>query len=223
MHEKNQFLDFSGRMGHEINQGEKISMQININEVTQKELGMKNQHSDELIGENPTGFETICTPMIYDNCMYEKLTKAMIEATDENCTVPWFPTEFSIGLIGNHTTCSNEKDVNTSYWIYYKRITNQQNDCNRPCKSMVLNIGGKNYEYNEDQTKDNQTYGIGIFYFSMTSTKTEESYLYSFSSLIADVGGYLGMLLGFSFLDFASAIQILAQKKPWMKLMATEK
>ena len=221
MHEKNQFLDFSGRMGHEVNQGEKVTLQININEVTQieKELNMEPKYS----GENPTGFDTICERMIYDNCMYEQLTKLMIKETQQKCTVPWFPPEFSIGLIGNHTVCSEEKDVNASYWIYYQRITNQQNDCNRPCKSMVLNIGGKNYEYNADQTKDNQTYGVGLFYFSMTATKTEESYLYSFSSLIADIGGYMGMLLGFSFLDFASAIQVLAKKKPWMKCIASEK
>ena len=204
-------------MGHEINHGERVSLQININEVIQieKELDMKNKYSGE---DNPTGYETICAEMIYDDCIYEKLTKRMIDETEENCTVPWFPSRFSKDLIGNHKVCSEENDVNKTFWIYWDRITNQENDCNRPCKTMVLNIGGKNYVQNE-----NQSQGVGLFYFSMTSTKTEELYLYSFSSLIADIGGYLGMLLGFSFLDFASAIQILAKKQPCKNQFASEK
>ena len=81
---------------------------------------------------------------------------------------------------------------------------------------MVLNIGGKNYEYNA-----NQTYGSGLFFFSMTATKTIEMYLYSFDSLVADIGGYLGMFLGFSFLDFASALEVLARKQPCQKCIAS--
>ena len=211
MHEKNQFWDFSGRMGHEIKAGEKVSLQININDVRQ--IATESDATDD---DDPTGFDQNCEYVNYDDCMYEQLTKLMIEETEENCIVPWYPIRFSEELIGNHTVCSQEKDVNSSYWIYWNRATNQENDCNRPCKTMVLNIGGKNYENN------NENYGVAIIYFSMTATQTKELYLYSFSSLIADIGGYLGMLLGFSFLDFASALEALSKKRPCQKCMASK-
>ena len=42
---------------------------------------------------------------------------------------------------------------------------------------------------------------------------SEEHYFYSGLSLLAEIGGYLGMLLGLSFLNFASWVAALVQSK----------
>ena len=42
---------------------------------------------------------------------------------------------------------------------------------------------------------------------------SEEHYFYSGLSLLAEIGGYLGMLLGISFLNFASVFAALVQSK----------
>ena len=42
---------------------------------------------------------------------------------------------------------------------------------------------------------------------------SKEHYFYSGLSLLAEIGGYLGLLLGISFLNFASWVAVLAQSK----------
>ena len=212
IHEKNQFFHLSGRMGHEVKVGEKISSQINIHEVHQlpKYYTNDEETSDESDNRIAKKYETVCSEINFDECIQNELTRQMITATKDKCLAPWFPIEYSINQIGNHTVCSKEKDVNASYWIYWNQITNQQNDCNKPCKSIVVSIGGKNYNYDESKN-----FGSVTFYFSMTSTKTLEHYLYTFTNLFAEVGGYLGLLLGYSCLDFAATMRRVVKKKPW--------
>ena len=214
MHEKNQFLDLSGRMGHEIKKGEKVSSQINIHEVHQIEKHYHDPHDTHgRTKEAADRFHTVCTEMNYDACIYRELTKIMIDQTEAKCTVPWFPSNYSMEQINSHRVCTEEKDINTSFNIYSTRLTNQHNDCNKPCQSVILNIGGKNYNYDESKTS-----GVAMFYFSMTSTKTTENYLYSFTSLVAEIGGYLGLLLGYSCLDFVSAVRNLGETRPWRRI-----
>lgn len=211
IHGKHQFFDFSGRMGHTIKAGESIHSQVSINEVHQLPTYYTSVDNVHHQSENEAKhYETVCSEIKFDECIQQELTRQMIHQTDENCLVPWFPTKYSIEQIGSHQVCTKENDVNASYWIYYNKITNQQNDCNRPCKSIIVSVGGKNYNYNK-----NNNYGTAMFYFSMTSTKTMENYLYTFTNLFAEVGGYLGLLLGYSCLDLASSMWYLAKKKPW--------
>ena len=169
-------------MGHELRIGEKLSTQINIHDVTQldKEIEHPQQNSTR----------RSCSTDPYDSCMYTQLANKMVAETEDNCTVPWFPHKNPI--------CKKEKDMNHTYYIAYNRLTNVMRDCNEPCHSLVANIGGKNTQKNE--TWD---YGMVLFYFSATSFKSEENYLYPMRSLIAEFGGYLGLLLGVSCLDLA--------------------
>ena len=199
-------------MGHEIKVGEKISSQINIHEVHQlpKYFNRNEMLTDAIENQTTRMYDTVCSNINFDECIQKELTRQMISETEDKCLVPWFPTLYSMEQIGNHFVCTKEKDVNTSYWIYWNKITNQQNDCNKPCKSIVVSIGGKNYNYNKTRN-----FGSVRFYFSMTSTKTLEHYLYTFTNLFAEVGGYVGLLLGYSCLDFASTIKHLVNKKPW--------
>ena len=116
IHEKNQFFDLSGRMGHEIKVGEKISSQINIHEVHQlpKYFNRNEMSSDAIENQTVKKYDTVCSDINFDECIQKELTRQMISATEDKCVVPWFPTLYSIEQIGNHTVCSKEKDVNTS-------------------------------------------------------------------------------------------------------------
>ena len=202
-------------MGHDIMAGEKVSSQINI--IESNLLPIEHEDPHDTHGQSSKAYDTSCSKREYDSCIYEELTKRMIEETETKCVVPWFPKKYSINLIGSHQVCTLEKDVNASYWIYWYRITNQLNDCNKPCKSVVLNIGGKNYKYD-----GNTTYATALFYFSMTSTQTTEHYLYSPTSLFAEIGGYLGLLLGYSCLDLASTLRGISEKRPWRRIAASK-
>ena len=196
-------------MGHEIKKGEKISAQINIHDVRQLEREYSDPHSSDHQGsEIALEHGTSCSMAPYDECIYNELTKRMITETESDCVVPWFP--------GNHSVCTQEKDINTTFWIYWNRVTNQRKDCNKPCQSIVINIGGKNYEKDEDLN-----YGTALFYFASTSTQSKENYLYSFTSLVAEIGGYLGLLLGYSCLDLASTIRDLSEQRRWRKAEAS--
>ena len=199
-------------MGHEIKPGERISTQINIHEVHQLPKYYTSDDTENYQYKNTATkqYDTVCSEINFDECIQKELTHQMIQGTEEKCFVPWFPTKYCMEEIGSHQICTKEKDVNASYWTYWNRITNQQNDCNKPCKSIVVSIGGKNYNYDE-----NTNLGSVRFYFSMTSTKTVEHYLYTFTNLFAEVGGYLGLLLGYSCLDLASTMRHLAETKPW--------
>ena len=202
----------SGRMGHEVKVGEKISTQINIHEVHQlpRYYSKDEKFNNESENKAMKKYDTVCAEIDFDECIQKELTRQMISATEDKCLVPWFPTQFSMEQIGDHNVCTKEKDVNASYWVYWNQITNQKNDCNKPCKKIVVSTGGKNYHY--DGSKN---YGSIRFYFSMTSTKTMEHYLYTFTNLFAEVGGYVGLLLGYSCLDFAATIRHAVEKKPW--------
>ena len=186
-------------MGHEVRIGEKISTQINIHDVTQLEKEYTETH-----GDITNEFGSSCSLDPYDDCMYTQLTNKMVAETKDNCVVPWFPQ--------NHSICTKLQDINHTYNIAYERITNVMKDCNEPCHSLVANIGGKNYA-----TNDTWDYGIILFYFSATSFQSKENYLYPMRSLVAEFGGYLGLILGYSCLDFTFNLIDVVLTRRWKK------
>ena len=104
----------------------------------------------------------------------------MKDNTDQRCTVPWSKDDERI--------CKTAKDINTTFWIGWNHITNQEKDCLAPCHSTLVNVGGKNVANLSDPTPS-QIY----LYFSARVTKSQEHYLYSFLTLIGRIGGYLGL------------------------------
>ena len=61
------------------------------------------------------------------------------------------------------------------------------------------------------QRKDSK--GSINLYFEKRVVMSKEHYFYSGLSLLAEIGGYLGLLLGISFLNFASWVAIVVQSK----------
>ena len=122
------------------------------------------------------------------------LSRVMKENTKDNCTVPY---------ILNRKICKNPKDIKTAFNIHWNRVTNQQKDCQLPCHFLNINLGGKNYENN---TVNTQPYGVFYLYFPPRVSKLVERLLYTPLHLFAEVGGYLGLFLGFSLYDLLSWI-----------------
>jgi len=160
----------------------KTQMQINWLHVKMLDQSLKSQES---------GFK--CNGSVpYDTCMYAAVTKAMTSSTTSSCTVPWVPNDKHV--------CTSEQDMNTSYWTHYNRITNQQEDCPNPCAFLSVTAGGRNRE--QMQTNKSQVY----FYFQSKTMINEESLLYTALSLFAEIGGYVGLLLGVAIFHLADLI-----------------
>ena len=161
-------------MGHIVYSGERIDCHVTTQEVI----------------EIPNHKGRSCSSGVYDDCMYKKLAMLMRLATEDNCTVPW--------VLDNTRICTKEKDINSSFWIGWNHVTNQQRVRSRPCHTMTVQLGAKNYK------KSNGIGGPIIhIYFSPLVEKITEHYLYTPVSMLADVGGYIGLLLGISVLHLA--------------------
>ena len=181
IHAPDQFLDLSGRMGHKIFPGQKILSQVKYTDFYQLERELSNNRKT-------------CSYHKYDECMYSKLHHWMITSTRENCTVPW--------IRKNDRICTNDEDINTAFWIAYNRVTNQYNDCETPCHRLIVDLGAK-----EVITLDNnKTSALFHLYFPQKMLVIKENYLYTVLNLLAEIGGYMGLLLGYSLFNIATFV-----------------
>ena len=118
-------------MGYKVDVGQRIQQQITFQDVLQ--LDYKNTKPGMFLSLFLSESDQKCSHDTYDHCMYKTLASVMKKETKENCTVPW--------ILDNQNICSNSHDVNTSFWISWNRITNQQKDCLSPCHATIVNVG----------------------------------------------------------------------------------
>ena len=85
-----------------------------------------------------------CQNLHYDECMYAALVKHMKTNTpsESGCTAPWVMD----GGSGTTKICKRPENINTTFWEAMNRVTNQQDDCPIPCKSLLVGLGAKNYK-----------------------------------------------------------------------------
>ena len=77
-------------------------------------------------------------------------------------------------------------------------VSFQMKDCKKPCHSLEISlIGDKTELFNHTRL---------ILYFKSVVTRSSEKYLYTWRNLFAEIGGYVGIFLGFSFLSLTDAI-----------------
>ena len=103
-HGKDEFLAFSGRMGHKIFKGKKIQTQVRVQDVHQLSRRIHDEHDHDGSGEHEI---ITCRHHKYDECMYHKLKRMMQDATEDNCTVPW--------ILNNSRICRKPKDIKTAF------------------------------------------------------------------------------------------------------------
>ena len=189
-HGPDQFLALSGRIGYKLYVGEIMQSQITVTDIT---ILKRNQKKDE---DDPTYKEgrKTCMTENYDDCIYNMLTREMRKTTEDNCTVPYVRDVSKI--------CTKKKDINTTFWIAWNRVTNQQLDCNIPCHSLTVNLGAKNYQNQTGSRSD----GLLYLYYAPRVTQSEEHLLYTLLNLFAEIGGYVGLILGYSLFHVAALI-----------------
>ena len=161
-------------MGYKLYIGERVQSQITVKHIL--ELEYKNVKNAVLRSNS----RRMCSHETYDSCIYTKISTLMKQNTEDRCTVPW--------IMDNTNICSKPRDINTTFWIAWNRITNQKKDCKAPCETTLVNVGAKNYQKIPDRN-----YSQMYVYFSPFVFTCEEHYLYSFLKLVAEVGGYLGL------------------------------
>ena len=71
-------------------------------------------------------------------------------------------------------------------------------DCNTPCRTVSTALGAKNYL---NRSNEEQEYAQLDLYFSARATLTKEHYLYTFLIFFSEVGGYVSLILGYSFFE----------------------
>ena len=172
-HGEDDFLSFSGRMGHKIKKGKKVQTQVRIQDIMQLSRYIHDSH------EGHGGHQISCKDHKYDNCMYHALEGIMKTETEDNCTVPW--------IRNNDNICTKQKDMQTAFWIHWNRSLNQKRDCDIACRKMFVDVHGKNFE----ESNDTSNYGQLFTYFSLDVAKGEERHLYSAYSLVAEVYIYI--------------------------------
>ena len=77
--------------------------------------------------------------------------------------------------------------------------------CYRPCDYMDVSFGYPSIYDNEDDS-------YLTFYFEKSIPVRESHLAYPQSSLFAEIGGYMGLLLGFSILDFAKVVDLFCNR-----------
>ena len=71
----------------------------------------------------------------------------------------------------------------------------QMRDCLKPCHSLEISTTS-NVTPNPSKTSKSYLF----LYFQVVVTKSEEKRLYGWRNLFAEIGGYVGIFLGYSFL-----------------------
>ena len=130
-----------------------------------------------------------CSKDSYDSCLYTMVKRLMVENTKDNCTAPWVPN--------NDNICIEAKDISTCYWIWKNHVQADAGDCILPCHSIFVHLEAKEY----DIINDSKEYAILYLYFPTNLVQSKEHFLYHSNNLFAEIGGYVGLLLGLSFLD----------------------
>ena len=183
-------MDLSGRMGHKVYRDEKIQSQITVTDISI----LKRDKNDDDDDPNFVNGAKTCSYELYDDCIYNSLTQKMRKNTEDNCTVPY--------VRDNSKICTKPKDINTTFWMAWNQGTLQQKDCSRPCHSAIVNVGALNY-----QNKTGKGYGLYFLYYAPRVTQTIEHFLYTTLNLFAEIGGYVGLMLGYSLLHVATLIK----------------
>ena len=182
-HGPDQFLDLSGRMGYKLYRGEIMQSQITVTDTKILERSVKENTIDGKIVEEKT-----CANHVYDDCIYGMLSTLMRNNTEDECRAPFIRDE-------NDTICTKPKDINTTFWYAWNRVTNQKKDCLIPCRSLSVNLGAKNYV---KKNVTEQDYALLYLYYAPRVTQNIEHRLYTVVSLFAEIGGYVGLILGYS-------------------------
>ena len=142
--------------------------------------------------EKPGKCEAI-TEKHFDQCIIEEMTQLMINRT--GCTVPWITDKNKI--------CSDLYSGKRAFKIYQENRRNQNEICPNSCNFTDVNLNPPIVENRQKSTAET------VFYFKRDIKTSNEYFIYTELSMIAEIGGYVGLMLGISFVNIGSLINKL--------------
>ena len=135
----------------------------------------------------------------HDSCILDNLDKAMKDKFGCSFVNTSYPESI---CNGRNVKESYKDDFNGEFFKLYRTVLTTF--CPKPCKTMDVFYGipveSDNNIKEEAFTK---------LYFKQQINSRRSTYSYESDSVIADIGGYLGLLLGFSLLDITIIIEQL--------------
>ena len=124
--------------------------------------------------------------------------------TSNNCTVPW--------SLDSTNICTSEEDSKVALDMTDKIVNSDIQDCPKMCRSMPIALTGGGRKWidtesykclclDDDCTEDTLIHLT--FEFEPTVTTKRDELIYKPLSLFAEVGGYVGIFVGYSLLGSA--------------------
>ena len=86
-----------------------------------------------------------------------------------------------------------------NYSFIFQGQLEKESGCLRPCKYLTYDYSDK-MTYSSEYGPIPNTTAVEVSLLNPVVTVRQESYLYPFTSFVAETGGTLGLFLGFSFL-----------------------
>ena len=119
--------------------------------------------------------------------------------------------EFIYRVLSDTTKiCESEEDVAESFKEYNSIVQYERHSCKTSCRQMPISITkvGKD-EFAVEQTKK---YSVTLQFERMV-TLNDQAPLYDGISLMAEMGGYVGVLCGYSILSLINFLYDVLDKK----------
>lgn len=135
-----------------------------------------------------------------DLCTTKMIEKELIDKV--GCTTPFGHDKSQI--------CRQEDDARKAFEIFANEIFLESN-CSNPCSLFSLAISNE-----EKQSSTNATYTNLRIVFPKTIKVYDRSYTYSSLSLLAEIGGYVGLFLGISINQVINLLEYLVAKLEWI-------
>ena len=130
-------------------------------------------------------------------CFYNKFDE-ISESTTTHCTVPW--------ARNNSNICTKIEDTNKAHELAEKIVNIDLHECPSWCQSMPMRFSGGG-------TSKGGLAGSLTLNFQPIITLHTEKYLYTFLNLFAEVGGYVGIMVGYSLMTLTDTLYDICKSK----------
>jgi hypothetical protein len=135
-----------------------------------------------------------CIDPNYDNCMFTTMEETMLKLF--GCTVPWIPNTNYI--------CTNRNTSRLAQDWFMKNRNNRNVICPKSCIFMSVTFGPPIVHPINVKNRTSV-----LLYLKDDVKTTKEYILYSELSMLAEMGGSLGLLLGISLVDITNVFSQL--------------
>ena len=146
------------------------------------------------------------TDFEFDNCFYQAIGQDLMN--EFNCVVPFIKTS------ENNNICLNKSQTEAGkVMIALEKFLTTTGPCMSPCTSMDIDFG----VLFDDAIRNDDEKSFLRIYFKSNIKFQQTIYDYTLLSLLAEIGGYTGLLLGISVANITTVIEKMFQ---WFNLMA---